>query len=225
MSDYEFHLMQLSDSFFPSGMFGLSGGLESFVKSGRIRSENNVLRFIRQQVKFQLVPCDCAVLLAVMNAAKKDDIEGAVVADNLFYSMKLTREARTASTRSGRQLLICVMNMKNDGFANKFYNRIEERESAGSYPACLAVSANALGIPEKSTLRMMLYSYCASIVGSAIRLGVISHIEGQGILMRVARDVNSAKPKNNINELWQLMPLSEIMQMQHELDDLRMFIT
>jgi urease accessory protein len=225
MNDYEFHLMQLADSFFPSGMFGLSGGLESFVKSGRVKSRNDVLRFIRQQIKFQLVPCDCAVLSAVMGAAKKGEVAGAVAADNRCYSMKLVREVRTASARSGRQMLNCLVHMTSDMFAKKFYARVEAKESAGTYPACLAVAANALGIPEESALHMMLYSYCASIVGSAVRLGVITHIEGQSILTQLARDVNSAKPAKNINELWQLTPLAEIMQMQHEQDDLRMFIT
>ncbi len=225
MSDYEFHLMQLADSFFPSGMFGLSGGLESFVKSGRVKSGNDVLRFIRQQIKFQLVPCDCTVLSAVMHSAKKDDVAGAVEADNRCYSMKLVREVRTASARSGRQLLNCLVNMTNDRFAKKFYAKVEAKESAGTYPACLAVATSALCIPQKSALRMMLYSYCASIVGSAVRLGLITHIEGQSILTQLARDVNSAKPAKNINELWQLTPLAEILQMQHEQDDLRMFIT
>ncbi len=225
MTDHEFHLMQLADSFFPSGMFGLSGGLESFVKSGRVKNGNDVLRFIRQQIKFQLVPCDCAVLSAVMDAAKKGDVGGAVAADNRCYSVKLVREVRTASARSGRQLLNCIVNMTNDRFARKFYGRVEARESAGTYPACLAVASNALGIPEKSALRMMLYSYCVSIVGSAVRLGIITHIEGQSILTKLARDVNSAKASKKIDDLWQLTPLTEIMQMQHEQDDLRMFIT
>jgi urease accessory protein len=225
MSDHEFHLMQLADSFFPSGMFGLSGGLESLVKTGRVKSGNDVLRFIRQQIKFQIVPCDCAVLSAVMAAAKKGDIARAAAADNRCYSMKLVREVRTASARSGRQLLNCLVNMTDDRFAKKFYAKVEAKESAGTYPACLAAAAGALHIPEKSALRMMLYSYCVSIVGSAVRLGVITHIEGQNILTQLARDVNSAKAAKNINELWQLAPLAEILQMQHEQDDSRMFIT
>jgi urease accessory protein len=225
MNDYEFYLMQLADSFFPSGMFGLSGGLESFVKTGRVKSGNDVLRFIRQQIKFQLVPCECIVLSTVMRAAKKDDVAGAIAADNLCHSMKLVREIRTASARSGRQLLSCVMKMKGDRFANKFYAKIKAKESVGTYPACLAIAANALCIPEKSALHMMLYSYCASIVGSAVRLGVITHVEGQSTLTRLAYDVNSVKPERVIGELWQLTPLAEIMQMRHEQDDLRMFIT
>ena len=225
MSDYEFHLMQLADSFFPSGAFGLSGGLESFVKTGRVKTGNDVLCFIRQQMQFQIVPCDCAVLCAVMGAAKKVNIAGVVAADNRCYSMKMVREVRTASARSGRQLLNCIVHVVNDKFAKKFYALVEAKESAGTYPACLAVAASALQIPRKSAFRMMLYTYCVSIVGSAVRLGVISHIEAQRTLMQLACDVNFAKPANNIGDLWQLAPLAEILQMQHEQDDLRMFIT
>ena len=225
MSDHEFHLMQLADSFFPSGSFGLSGGLESFVKADRIKTGNDVLYFIRQQMQFQIVPCDCAVLSAVMGAAKKLNIAGAVAADNRCYSMKLVREVRTASVRSGRQLLNCIVHMVNDKFAKKFYALVEAKESAGTYPACLALAASALQIPKKSAFRMMLYTYCVSIVGSAVRLGVISHIEAQSILMQLALDVNSAKLANNTEDLWQLAPLAEILQMQHEQEDLRMFIT
>lgn len=223
MNDHEFHLMQLADSFFPSGMFGLSGGMESFVKSGRVKNGNDILRFVRQQMKFQMVPCDCAVLSAVMKAAKKGDVAGAMVADNRCHSIKLVKEVRVASSRSGRQMLNTLAHMTDNKFARKFRAKVETKESAGTYPACLAVAAAALGIPEKSALRMMLYSYCVSTVGSAIRLGVISHVEGQSVLARLARDVNSAKVDST--ELWQLTPLAEILQMQHEQDYSRMFIT
>ncbi len=223
MTKHEFHLMQLADSFFPSGMFGLSGGLESFFKTGRIKNKDGVLRFIRQQIKFQIVPCDCSVLAIVMKAARKGNVAAAMEADNRYHSMKLVKEIRMASTRSGRQLLGTLKHMTNNRFVKKFYVKVEKKQSPGTYPACLAVAAHALMIPEKSAHRMLLYSYCVSIVGSAVRLGIISHIEGQSILTQLATDVNSAEI--NVSELWQLAPLPEIMQMQHEQDDLRMFIT
>jgi urease accessory protein UreF len=72
---------------------------------------------------------------------------------------------------------------------------------------------------------MMLYSYCASTTGSAIRMGTISHFEGQEILAALANDVNSLVPSNRLDEVWQLNPLAEILQMRHEQDEFRMFIT
>src|SRR2546430_5725546 len=102
-TDHEFFLMQLADSFFPSGMFGLSNGLESLVKHDRIKNKQDVLNFIEQQIEFQLVPCDCMVFLIAMEAAKNENIEELVETDNRFYSMRLIREARNTSVRTDRK--------------------------------------------------------------------------------------------------------------------------
>lgn len=221
---HEFRLMQLADSFFPSGTFGASGGLESLVRSGRVKDPRGVLSFIRQQLQFQLVPCDCAVFLAVMNASRKNDIDAAVNADNAYYSMKLVAEVRVASTRSGRQLLNSIIHVAPTRFAKRFQKKIDSGASAGTQPACLAVAADSFGIPRKSALRMMLYSFSTSMVGAALRLGIIQHIDSQKILSQLAGDINSVRIAG-IQEIWQLSPLIDILQMQHERDDLRMFIT
>jgi urease accessory protein len=225
MSNHEFHMMQLADSLFPSGMFGLSGGLESFVKSGKIMEAKGVLEFIRQQIKFQILPCDCTVLQACFDAAARGDLAGIIDADSMYYSLKLVAEVRTASTRSGTQLLRTLAGISRDTLAKKFQRMVTKGKSPGTYPACLAVAAFALDIPRESAVRMMLYSYCASVVGSAIRLGTISHFDGQEILTALASDVNSCEPTNRLGEIWQLNPLAEILQMRHEQDEFRMFIT
>ena len=72
-TDYEFHLMQLSDSFFPSGMFSMSGGLESFVNQKKISNPEDVLKFIKEQIEFQLIPCDCAVVSIAFDAIKNNN--------------------------------------------------------------------------------------------------------------------------------------------------------
>lgn len=224
MNDYEFHLMQLADSFFPSGTFGLSGGLESLVKSGRVRNRKDVVQLVRRQLRFQVLPCDCVILSIAMDAARHADIDRIVEADNQYCSIKLVKEVRTASTRSGKQLLHTLLAMKDEPVAKKFQKAISAGRSAGTYPACLGVAAFSFRIPVPSAVRMMLYSYCASIVGSAIRLGIISHIGGQLTLTELARDANSI-PARELSEIWQLNPLAEILQMQHEQDEFRMFIT
>lgn len=223
--DHEFHMMQLADSFFPSGIFGLSGGLETLVKSGKIKDAEDVMWLVRQQLKLQIIPLDAVVLSSVMDAAGRGDIELAVEADNRYYSIKLVSEVRTASTRSGRQLVRTILSLKNNGFARKFKDKIDKGESPGTYPAGLAIAAWALKIPKRSAVRMMLYSYCVGMIGSAVRLGIISHIEGQKILYRLADDANSFDPDMRLDEVWQLNPIAEILQMQHEHDEFRMFIT
>src|SRR2546430_2001065 len=97
-TNHEFFLMQLADSFFPSGMFGLSNGLESLAKHKRIRNEEDVLNFIEQQIEFQLLPCDCIGFLNAMAAAKNRNIDELVEVDNRFlhyFQTRLTLFQRT----------------------------------------------------------------------------------------------------------------------------------
>lgn len=231
MNTNEFHLMQLADSFFPSGMFGMSGGLESFVKHGKIKTERDILQFIQQQIRFQLAPCDCVVLYEAMNAAQDDDIARIVDIDNRFFSMKLIKEIRNASIRSGPQMMNCVIYMtsnKENKFTRKFQSKIESKQSAGTYPVCLGISANCLHISKQSAVRMMLYSYSVSVIGAALRLGIIQHLNGQWILTQLEDDINTLIkdiPRKSLNDIWQLTPFTDILQMDHEHDDSRMFIT
>ena len=98
-TDKEFQIMQLSDSSFPSGMFSMSGGLESLFHNNVITNWKQVYEFIIEQIEFQLIPCDCNVLTITMDAVKKNDMSQILNIDNKFYSMKLTKDIRNSLVR------------------------------------------------------------------------------------------------------------------------------
>ncbi len=231
-TDHEFFLMQFSDSFFPSGMFSLSNGLESLVKRQVVKNDKDVLNFIEQQIEFQIVPCDCMIFLAAFDAVRNKNVEELVQADKRFYSMRLIKEARNSSVRSGSQILNCAIQMALDKDDNKiakqFQKLISSNHTPGTYPACLGIITSIFGIPPESGIRIMLYSFSQSIVGAAIRLGVIEHIAGQKTLSSLSikiNDISKNIKKQPLDNLWQLTPLTDIFQMMHEYDNSKMFIT
>ena len=233
-TSHEFHLMQLADSFFPAGMFSMSGGLESLVVHKKIQTPSEVLKFIKEQIEFQLVPCDCKVLFITMNSVKKNQLLEVMQIDKKYYSMKLAKEIRNSSVRSGKQVFNCLKHMvkddndKND-FIVKFQEKIELKETPCTYPVALGIAVNYLQIPIQSVMRMLLYSFSSSVVSAAIRLGIIQHLDGQKILFSLAKTVEEIIIHNNIDfttkDIWQLTPFTEIHQMEHEHSDSRMFIT
>ena len=231
-TNHEFHLMQLSDSFFPSGMFSMSNGLESLVNNKKITNWNDVLNFIIEQIEFQIHPCDCAVLSLAMTGVKNNDLKTVVNIDKKYYSMKFAKEIRNSSTRSGKQVLNSIIHMMenhdNSDFLNEFNKKIESKETPGTYPVTLAVGAVCLDIPLESITRMLLYSFSSSIVSAAIRLGLIQHLDAQKILKLLAEPINKlilTNEEKNLEDIWQLTPLTEIYQMNHERNESRMFIT
>ena len=113
-TDKEFQIMQLADSSFPSGMFSMSGGLESLSHHKIITDWKQVHEFIIEQIKFQLIPCDCSILRITMNAVKNNDIFQITNIDNKLYSMKLTKDVRNSLVRSGKQVFNCLMYVNNN---------------------------------------------------------------------------------------------------------------
>ena len=231
-TSHEFHLMQLADSFFPSGMFSMSGGLESLVIHKKITNWPQVLDFIKEQIEFQLVPSDCVVLSITIEGVKNDDLEKVVHIDKKYYSMKLAKEVRNSSVRSGKQVFHCLKHMIGENknrFLNQFENKIKLNETPCTYPVALGITAVCLELPIQSVMRILLYSFSSSVVSAAIRLGIIQHLDAQKILMLLAEHVDNiilnSSEKKTIKDIWQLNPLTEIHQMKHEHNESRMFIT
>lgn len=231
ITDKEFQIMQLSDSSFPSGMFSLSGGLESLSHHNIITNWTQVHEFIMEQIEFQLIPCDCSVLTITMDAVKKNDLAQILNIDNKFYSMKLTKDIRNSLVRSGKQVFNCLLYMINDKnhFLTQFKNKIETNATPCTYPVALGIYARCLDISLSSAMKILLYSFSSSVTSAAIRLGIIQHLDAQKILGLLAEPVNifvTNKIKEKITtDIWQLTPLTEIHQMYHEHNESKMFIT
>ena len=92
--DSELTLMQLSDSFFPSGMYTMSNGLETVFDQKRVRSESDVYDFLENILEQQLGPADSVALSNAYDCAKNDDISGIIQCDEILHSMKLIEETR-----------------------------------------------------------------------------------------------------------------------------------
>ncbi len=230
-TDKEFQIMQLSDSSFPSGMFSMSGGLESLFHHNIINNSKQVREFIIEQIEFQLIPCDCSILAISMNAMKNNNMQEILNIDTKFYSMKLTKDVRNSLSRSGKQVFNCLMHIINNEnqFLKEFKNKIETNATPCTYPVALGMYAQHLDISLTSAMKILLYSFSSSVVSAAIRLGIIQHLDAQKILGSLTEPVNNLITKK-INEkittdVWQLTPLTEIHQMYHEHNESRMFIT
>jgi urease accessory protein len=75
---------------------------------------------------------------------------------------------------------------------------------------------------------MMLYGFLVSIVGAALRLGMVQHFEGQRIIHQLKPTILKTV-KSNINRplssMWQFAPDIDIIQITHERMGSKMFIT
>lgn len=226
----ELSIMQLCDSFFPTGMYTMSNGLEAlFYSKKKVKDANGLRDLIKVYIEYQIGPADCAALGSSYEYAQGSDLQKLLEVDEMLFSMKLIRETREATTRSGIQLLRCVSSfIFNHEILNKYQKAIKVKQASGVYAVALAVVSSALRIPKRKAGLMMLYAFSVSLVGAALRLGMIQHLEGQRIVHELKPSMLNTV-KNNIDRpltgMWQFVPDIDIIQITHERMGSKMFIT
>ena len=227
--EQELGVMQLSDSFFPTGIFATSNGLEFLFSEKKIQGMNDVINLIRVNITQQIGPSDCVTLANAFEGARNNDFDRIVDADNIGFATKSIKEIRDASVRSGVQLIKCVSEfVTNNNILNQYRDNLVENKIHGVFPVAFAVSCNALKIEKEKSMMMMLYGFTVGVVGAALRLGLIQHLESQEIIHKIKPIISNTIKENldrTIFEMWQFAPQIDITQMSHEKMDSKMFIT
>lgn len=225
----EISLLQLSDSFFPTGSYTTSNGLEALFYKKRIKNPNELRDLIQVYLEQQIGPADCTALGNSYKYIQMSDLPKMLEVDQTLFSMKLVKEIRDASCRAGTQLLKCLNSfITNSKLLDLYLEAINKRQASGVYPVALAIASKTLNIPKNKTGLMMLYSFSVSVVGAGLRLGLVQHFEGQRIiheLKPIILEVVKSNIDRPLESMWQFVPDIDIIQIQHERMSSKMFIT
>lgn len=224
----EISILQLSDSFFPTGLYATSSGLEALSQTKKLKTKD-ISQFITIYLLQVIGPSDCTALGNAYESCKKRDIASLLHTDEFVYHMRLIEETRTASVRSGNQLLKCVSSFaKNKKMLKEYQIAISKGKATGVYPVSFGVVTASLGIPKKKAGFILLYGFTVSIVGAALRLGILQHFESQRIIHDLGPVIIQTVLDNidrPIINMWQFAPCLDILQMKHEAMSSKMFIT
>ena len=149
--------------------------------------------------------------------------------DESLYSMRLIEETRSASARSGNQLLKCVsIFVKHKKMLRDYQNAIGNGNATGIYPVSFGVASWSLDIPKNKAGLILLYGFTVSVIGAALRLGILQHFDGQKIIHELRPVILKSVLDNidrSISSMWQFAPGLDILQMKHEAMSSKMFIT
>lgn len=227
--EQELGVMQLSDSFFPTGIFTTSNGLEFLFNEKKIQGIVDLIELIRINIIQQIGPTDCVALANVMDSTNNNEFYKIIEIDNLVFATKSIKEIRDASVRSGVQLIKCVSEfIKDNNILNQYKDSITQEKTHGIFPVAFGICCNSLKIKKEKGMAMMLYGFSVGVIGAALRLGLIQHIESQKILHSLKSLIGQTIKENSnksIFEMCQFAPQIDIIQMSHEKMDSKMFIT
>lgn len=222
--------LQLADSFFPSGMYAHSQGLESMASRGWVDSADGVEQYLRNLLVWSVLPSDGVALLNAHGAALDSDMPTVVDIDWHLHAMKLPEEMRVASCHAGRRVLAESVPLMGYGDGQALCSDYRRMVGGGDAPGTGAVAlgtvAAAVGIERESALLVFCHSFAVGALGAAQRLLPLTHSQAQMILHRLHEPVTELADDlsgRHWRDMTSFTPQADIASMLHEHDDIRMF--
>lgn len=173
--------LQLGDSFFPSGLYTLSHGLEAFAQDDQVRPEN-LEALLTDYLRYGFGAADGVALACAHRAIEEGNLELAIRADVRLTATKLPREARETSLRAGRQLLRVAGAIFGGEALDAYAGYVQSNRAPGNHAVVLGLVMATLGIERERSIAGELYALVSSCVAAAVRLALIDHIAAQIVL-------------------------------------------
>ncbi len=223
-------LLQAGDSFYPTGGYAHSFGLEGLVELGVVRDRATLATFFRLSVLPALRQAELPLAARAHAALDPAAPDWPRVAELcvLAHALKSPRELRTATENIGRQRAELAARLHGHALAADYL----ARAAAGGWPFSAAVSAalegRVLGAPREAVLAGIVYSTLAATLAAAMKLLRIGQNAGQSLLTETLAETPAliaaalAVPPDEIG--W-FNPWLDIASARHETADARMFIS
>lgn len=214
--------LQLGDSFFPSGATSFSWGIETLRAEGQLTDAKSLERYIEGQIQYRWATFDRPALIAALRA--RGDISHLTAIDRFVDAATLAREAREGGRRIGGALLKVHEGLGTAGIAE--YRALAMRnEAPGQMVAVQGLVAYAMGMSEASASALSGYGLAVGMIGAALRVGLVGHLEGQRILQRMRTLIaqSAAGEPAPIDDIFAYTPAAEIAMMKHETGSSRLF--
>ncbi len=215
-------ILQFGDSFFPSGAVSFSWGIEMLKEDNVITSISDIDKFLENQLINKWASFERVALAhTYLNADKIDEV---VAIDNLVESMTVANELRDGSKRLGTALLATHIKL-NTPCAHAYQQLILDRSAHGHLPIVQGLMSKSIGQSQSSALLISAYTFCVAILGAAIRLGFIGHIDCQNSLSKfrhlIAELTTQSLP--SLDSIHAFTPYADIASMRHENANTRLF--
>jgi len=219
-------LMQLADSFFPSGSYTLSHGLESLVQAGKITSAEDIETFIRLLLCNKVGSTDLVALAHAYRASAASNLEDICEIDALLFAQTPIEKTRSAQRQSGRALLMVA----SKTWPHPQLETLSQQTASGQlnclHPVVFAVVAQIAGLDEQTALVAFVHSFVTGVLGAAIRLGAIGHLQAQQIRLSLSADMMKVCQEASrlpMDEMWSCTPLIDLAQMRQSKLSRRLF--
>ena len=218
------HLLQISDQFFPTGGYAFSHALETYIAAGIVHDLVSCHRLLENLCWHAIGPCDLvccaqAYRLAAGSVQTLDTLAALIELDHRLTAYKVPRELRQESQHTGQAFLRAAMALDPVPLVQEFWEHVRHGTTPGQHAMVFGLVAQGLGVDQESTLLAYLYTVLTGLVATALRLVPLGQSDGQRLLHELAplgRALMAQYDALSPEDAWSTAPGLDIRSMQHE---------
>jgi urease accessory protein len=223
-------LLQAGDSYYPTGAYAHSFGLEGLVQAGMIHDRATLREFIFLSMLPALRQAELPLATHAYAALDPVAPDWVTVAElcGLSHALKSAKEARTATENIGKQRAELAAALHGHVLAKDYL----ERAAAGGWPFSSAISAalegRVIGAPLEAVLAGLTYASIGGLLAASMKIMRIGQNASQSLLTEAlgqAPKIIAAASIVPMDEIGWFNPWLDIAAARHETADGRMFIS
>ncbi|NUR86874.1 MAG: urease accessory protein [Nonomuraea sp.] len=209
-------------------MYTLSHGLEGYVQLGLVEPDG-LRGLLAELLRHMVGPADASALVLAHRAVRAGDWERLVEVDRRLHAIKLVREQRDASVRTGRQVLDTAAYAFPVPETALLARLVTGRATPGNHAVVVGTLYAGLDVGEAQAVAGDLYAFAASFATAAVRLNRTDFRRAQALLRDVRPDLEavalSALAADDPRDLHSSVPVADAVAAAHERAEARLFIT
>ena len=221
-------LLQAGDSFYPTGSYAHSFGLEGLVQQGVVRDRETLKKFVFLSALPALRHTDLPLAAHAWRAFETPDWPRVGELCVLASALKTAREARVAAENIGRQRAELMASLRAHPLAQGFLRRATEENWPHSPAISAALEGRVLGAPLSAVLAGITYATLSSLLSAAMKILRLGQNASQSLLTEAlasAPAMIAAAEATPLDEIGWFNPWLDIAAARHETADARMFIS
>jgi urease accessory protein len=219
-------MLQFGDSMFPIGGFSFSGGLESAIQKRVVTDVASLGQFTRTAME-QAARGDGIAVVCAHRAALAGDIAELLRIDSRVHARKLSGETRSMSIKMGRKFTELGAHVSGAATMQDWRGQVLSGATPGCYPVALAIHFAALGLSARDAFVVHQYGVVATILGAALRLMRISHVDTQLLLFQLNADVDApyaSAAAATLDDMAGFAPMADVLAAVHVKAHVRLFM-
>lgn len=221
-------LLQAGDSFYPTGSYAHSFGLEGLTQEGVVHDRETLKAFFLLSVLPALRQAELPLAAQAWRAFGKQDWAKIGELSRLSSALKTAQEARTAADNIGRQRAELVGKLRAHPLATEYLKRAAAEGWPFSPAIAAALEGRVLGAPLAAVLGGVYYASVASVLSAAMKLLRLGQNASQSLLtetLGLAPAIIAAAEKVPVEDIGWFNPWLDIAAARHATADSRMFIS